>query len=126
MSMIDSEPSTAEASPAPVRIRVNGTPVQQGSKNATVRGGKAVMYEAAAKKLTPWRTAVAKAARLQNPGHQPFVGPVIVEAVFSMPRPKSGEGARRPYPSVAPDLDKLTRAIGDALKTAASTSMTVR
>lgn len=51
-------------------------------------------------------------------------GAVSVDLVFVMPRPDGhwagGEltrsGAARPFPSVTPDIDKLTRAVCDALK----------
>ena len=112
MSMIESEPSNAEASPGPVRIRVTGNPVPQGSKRAIVRGGKAVLIEQLEKTLKPWRRLVTLEARRQYAGREKLVGPLVVRMVFSMPRPKS---VRRMYPSVAPDLDKLTRAVGDAL-----------
>lgn len=36
--------------------------------------------------------------------------------IVSLRRPPSVSRRKRPYPSVAPDLDKLMRAVGDALQ----------
>lgn len=64
--------------------------------------------------MKPWRAAVANAAfkAMSDAGLDPFDEPVVVDVVFLMPRPKS---VTRQWPSVAPDTDKLCRAIGDAL-----------
>lgn len=64
--------------------------------------------------MKPWRAAIANAVfeAWSREGINEFTEPVVVSAVFYMPRPKS---VRRIFPSVAPDLDKLQRALGDAL-----------
>lgn len=94
-----------------MRIDVIGTPIPQGSKTAYVRGGRAVLVEAN-KKLPLWRKTVQDAAR------EAFVGellssPVSVEITFFMPRPKNPKWAD--LPASKPDLDKLIRAVFDAL-----------
>ncbi len=43
-----------------------------------------------------------------------FEGPVVVEAIFLIPKPTS---VKRLWPSVMPDTDKLQRSLGDALET---------
>jgi Holliday junction resolvase RusA-like endonuclease len=58
-------------------------------------------------------------------GYPPWVGPVTLRAVFIFPRPKThfgtGRNAERVkesapgWKTTAPDLDKLVRALGDAL-----------
>lgn len=97
-----------------LKIRVFGVPAPQGSKNATVgKDGKAHMYEQSAKKLTPWRKAVADASSLVMDGADPLDGPLFVDITFFMARPKS---VKRDYPSVFPDLDKITRGVYDSLK----------
>jgi Holliday junction resolvase RusA-like endonuclease len=68
---------------------------------------------------------VAEKAREFMKGDPPLVGPVLVEAEFVFPRPKShyrtGKFERElreeapVYHTNMPDLDKLQRAIGDAL-----------
>ena len=46
---------------------------------------------------------------------EPMDGPIDVEMMFYLERPKS---AKRAYPHVAPDLDKLQRSVGDGLEKA--------
>lgn len=103
-----------------VEFVVRGTPVPQGSK--TVYAGRAV--DANAKKLRPWRRAIATAAR-DAAGDVMLEGPVQVVAHFYVPRPKGHYGAGRNagrlrpsaprYPAVKPDLDKLVRALLDGI-----------
>lgn len=65
--------------------------------------------------MKPWRAAIARAvnqAFVETGDSSSFTEPVEVTAVFYLPRPKT---VKRLWPSVAPDLDKLCRALGDAL-----------
>lgn len=65
--------------------------------------------------MKPWRAAIATTVfreMVLSGDTRPFTNPVRVEATFFMPRPKT---VKRLLPSVAPDLDKLQRALGDAL-----------
>ncbi|MGO3884713.1 MAG: RusA family crossover junction endodeoxyribonuclease [Mycetocola sp.] len=97
-----------------VSFFVPGVPVPQGSMKGYVVGGRAVLVHNNAEKLKPWRAQVAKAAREAMFG-RPVIDqhvPVTVGMVFVLPRPKT---VRRPLHVVKPDLDKLQRAIGDAL-----------
>lgn len=83
----------------------------QGSLAVSRYGGK--MYYSNAKKLNPWRRAITSAVVGALPtSHTAIDTPVKVVVKFYMPRPKS---ATRAMPTVAPDLDKLQRAVGDAL-----------
>lgn len=87
-----------------------GDPSPQGSKN--VYNGRVVE---SSKKLKPWRKAIAEAvfrAITATGDDRSFSTPVVVYATFFIPRPKS---VKRLLPSVPPDLDKLCRALGDAL-----------
>jgi crossover junction endodeoxyribonuclease RusA len=93
-----------------IQAFVPGIPQPQGSKNAYVRGNRAVLVEAN-KKLPAWRQIVTEKLEAANVSCQPLIGPVDAQIVFFMPRPKS---VLREYPSVKPDLDKLVRAILDA------------
>ena len=102
-----------------------GDPAPQGSKN--VYNGRLVE---ASKKLKPWRAAVADAvfkAFVATSDERQFTEPVVIRATFFLPRPKS---VKRWLPSVPPDLDKLQRALGDALsidtKVLADDSLIVR
>jgi Holliday junction resolvase RusA-like endonuclease len=76
-------------------------------------------------KTQPWRQAVAAAATAAMDGRQVRTGPVELRIVFVFPRPQghfgTGRNAGRLKPSAPlyvrtrPDVDKLLRAIGDAL-----------
>jgi len=109
-----------------IRLIVPGLPVQQGSKNRGKNGG---MYESAAERLIPWREAIIYAAREKSVefGSRPRYpsGPVAVTLYFYFPRPKSHyrtgrnahllkDGATE-YKDTAPDIDKLERAVLDAI-----------
>lgn len=108
----------------PVEFVVFGTPVPQGSKSATVRGGRAVMYNATAG-IPAWRTAITQVASDLGHAGLRLDGPLHVHLHFFLPRPKShfrANGVLRddaPYWHTSkPDADKLTRAIYDALTVA--------
>lgn len=88
-------------------VFVEGTPVPQGSKSLSRTG---VMYEAN-KALKPWRARVRAAALWRAPAEL-MEGPLVLAVAFGMPRPKT---VKREFPSVKPDLDKILRAVGDAL-----------
>ncbi len=67
----------------------------------------------------PWEAVVAAAAL--EAGAEPLDGPIAVGLVFRLPRPAGHFGRRwlRPaapaWPASRPDLDKLIRAVLDAL-----------
>lgn len=87
---------------------VEGIPVPQGSKTATVINGRAVMFEAN-KKHKAWRDHVrATVGKLETPSTQP----VRVELQFWFEKPKT---VKRDHMSVKPDLDKLSRSVLDAI-----------
>lgn len=87
---------------------VDGIPIPQGSKVAYVRGKRAVIVDANAAKLKPWRALVAKAADVGVS----FDCPVVVVLTFHMPMPKK---PKFNVPAVVPDIDKLQRAVLDGL-----------
>lgn len=93
---------------------VEGIPRPQGSKRGFVRKGRVVLVEVS-KHLAPWRERVAAAAAAHTQDGE-LIGPVVVELEFVMPRPKA-MSARMPTPwhVKRPDVDKLTRAVLDAL-----------
>lgn len=100
-----------------MRIIVFGTPAPQGSKKfmGVTKLGRGIMVETS-NKVTPWRSDVITACR--NIEEEPFTGPVICRMIFTLRRPASVKRAKRPYPSIAPDLSKLCRATEDALQAA--------
>jgi len=117
---------------------VMGDPVPQGSKRTvpTKAGPRAV--ESNRERLLPWRDSVAAAAQVAiahdetlggryTPAELPLVpaGPVALALTFTIRRPLShygtGRNARQLRPSapwyvpIRPDVDKLVRAVLDAL-----------
>ena len=105
-----------------MRIVVYGIPAPQGSKRP-IRNqytGKIATVENSPN-LAPWRQDVKFAAEavLTEAGRpQPFQGAVAVRMVFTLARPATVKRNKRPWPSVAPDLSKLLRAVEDALTAA--------
>ena len=95
----------------PIEFFVPGKPAPQGSKKHVGRG---ILVEAS-KELGPWRERVALAAAghakelIQKPEE------VIVTLGFVLPRPASAPKTKRALASKRPDVDKLARAILDAI-----------
>jgi Holliday junction resolvase RusA-like endonuclease len=105
-------------------LTVYGTPVPKGSARAFVIPGdkpRAVVVQNNKKPLAHWATQIGNEARrtamIGDGGTRPmdFDGPFMVGATFFFNRPKSVSITARPVPSVKPDLDKLVRAVLDAL-----------
>lgn len=93
-----------------LRMFVPGRPAPQGSKRH-VGGGR--MIESS-KYVAPWRETVRHHAATQMAGNAPIDGPATVRVTFVLPRPKSEPKSTRPH-TRRPDLDKLARAVLDAL-----------
>ena len=93
---------------------VIGTPAPQGSKRHV---GNGVMIESS-KLVKPWREDVKAAVMLAYPGGARadavlIRGPVEMEIVFTLRRPKSAK--RGALPDRKPDLSKLIRSTEDAM-----------
>lgn len=108
-----------------VTLTLHGEPAPQGSKTVgTTKTGRAYVREDNPA-LEPWRNAVAGAAVAAMAGRPPLAGELELDVVFVFARPKAhygtGRNAGRLKPSAPaycakrPDVDKLCRAIGDAL-----------
>lgn len=98
-------------------ITVFGKAEPQGSARAFMpKGWQRPVVTSDNKNLKTWRTLVAQEASLEmkRSGSQCITGPVQLVATFYLPRPKSLR-ARTPAHTTKPDLDKLTRSIGDSL-----------
>lgn len=115
--------ATTPLEPGALRFTVYGLPVPQGSKNAIRQGNRTLIVERGRATLRPWRALVAgEAARALV---RPFDGPLRVELVFHLPRPKAhfrqGTNAGQlkesapVHHSTRPDADKLARAVLDAI-----------
>lgn len=100
-----------------IEFTVHGIPAPQGSK--TKWGSEDNP------RTKPWRAAVASDAAAAMDGTQAFHEPVTVHVLFHFPRPKSHYGSGKnagvekagapKHCATKPDLDKLLRAIGDAI-----------
>jgi crossover junction endodeoxyribonuclease RusA len=69
------------------------------------------------KRLKPWRQTIKSdiLAELSD-DWQPVVGPITLQLRFALPKPKSAPKTRRVWPSGrVGDLDKLVRAVMDAM-----------
>jgi len=93
-----------------IDFTVLGTPISQGSMK--VINGHIIHNKG--KELTAWRSAIALSAK--RAGARPERNPVAINLIFMQLRPKT---VKRPEPSVPPDLDKLIRAVLDALTSVA-------
>lgn len=112
-----------------LRVKVKGLPVPQGSKSymGHTKSGKIRMVESS-KALKPWREQVQRAiedAIAENrerlpaaTGPYPLLGPVAVDATFTMRKPLSAPKRRRSFPIQRPDGDKLLRTVFDAMQAA--------
>jgi Holliday junction resolvase RusA-like endonuclease len=108
---------------------VAGLPVPQGSKTYVPTAAGPRGRDGNEQALRSWRGAVAdraSAAMVEQVGEvEPFSGAVLLGVDFTFPRPRSHyrtgalAGQLRPTAPVwcrrRPDLDKLLRALGDAL-----------
>lgn len=122
--MSDARPVTQlfdQSPPSSVRFTVPGRAVPQGSSRAFIRGGKAVVTHDNPKTM-PWRGAVALTAREALNGRFAADGAVGVMLAIHLDRPKSHwrrdgtpKASAPARPTGRPDLDKLVRAVLDAL-----------
>jgi crossover junction endodeoxyribonuclease RusA len=96
-----------------IAFDVVGRPSPQGSKKSIGNN----RFVEASKFLPAWRKDVRLAAEnaVAVNGWVMASGPVELEVMFYLDRPSSVSTVKRPYPTVAPDTDKLLRAVGDSL-----------
>ena len=96
-----------------LHVVAHGDPAAQGSKKAFVRGSKVNMVEMS-KKLPGWRATVKAAAKhAAGPDWKPLDGPLTIRGEIRLHKPRTTKYPD--HPAGPPDLDKLQRAIGDAL-----------
>jgi Holliday junction resolvase RusA-like endonuclease len=95
-----------------IEFEVSGQPVPQGSMK--VINGHIIHTRGSA--LAAWRSAIALEAR--RAGAFPTRAPIVIHMTFYMVKPRT---VKRLEPSVPPDLDKLIRAVLDALTATAYT-----
>ncbi len=94
---------------AEVSFSITGDPASQGSH--AIMNGRIVQVNS--KKHKAWRTAIVNEVIATLPADwEPIDGSCELIVNFYMAKPAS---VKRSSPSVAPDLDKLVRSVGDAL-----------
>jgi crossover junction endodeoxyribonuclease RusA len=102
-----------------MRLAVPGLPVPQGSKKVVPTAAGPRLVDTNEKPLKSWRVDIAETAAAG--GGRPLAGALRLTIDFYFPRPKGHYGKRGllpsapARPSVRPDLDKLARAVMDAL-----------
>lgn len=96
-----------------VPTRRDGTPVRRQNGSLMVN-----IVDDNPAGLSTWRREIVMAAKTEMAGRGPMKGPVRLSVVFTLAKPASATAEGRTWPFKKPDLDKLVRAVGDALKTA--------
>lgn len=110
-------PVIAQETQQVIRFVVEGTARPQGSKRHV---GNGIMIESS-KHVASWRNWVRMKASQTMQGRTPLTGPLIVSIAFGFDRPKKhflSKGLRPDAPTMhqgKPDIDKLLRAVLDAL-----------
>ena len=95
---------------------VPGKPATAGSKRAFLsKTTNKMVVKHDNPRHAEWRRMVRSEAREKMSGEPLIDGPVRMHVIFWMKRPGSPSIKKRPYPIVTPDLDKMVRAINDAL-----------
>jgi Holliday junction resolvase RusA-like endonuclease len=97
----------------PITFSVLGAPATKGSTVSFV-GEHGVVTKADCQTLAAWTQAVGWSAKAAGIRCAPRWAPVEVAAVVQFVRPMSAPKTRR-LPTVKPDLDKIGRALLDAL-----------
>jgi Holliday junction resolvase RusA-like endonuclease len=108
-----------------VEFTVLGEPQPQGSKTVIQQKGRRPRMIEDNPDTAPWRERVERAARAAMDGRQVRTGPQRLSVTFVFRRPAghygTGRNAGRLKPSsplyvrTRPDVDKLLRAVGDAI-----------
>lgn len=86
------------------------------------KNGRVAIVDTAGKRGKDWRALVQLVAQEHMNGTELFQGALALSVTFVMPRPRGHFGKRGlrdsapAYPTTRPDVDKLSRAIMDALK----------
>lgn len=100
-----------------IRFTVNGIPQPKGSTRAFMRpGARFPIVTSDNPKVKAWQKVVGLgAAMARGAGVPPLQGPVELVVEFYLARPKYLAKRATPQHLTRPDVDKLTRAVGDAL-----------
>jgi len=100
----------------PITFTVLGIAQPKGSTKAFMRPGmRFPVVTADNTKTKPWAQTITAVAQRHAPSGGPWAVAVSLEATFYLPRPKSLP-KKVQHHTKKPDLDKLLRALKDALK----------
>ena len=113
----------AEDPPVGLHFRVHGTPTTQGSKRGFInpKTKRVIIVDDNSPALKTWRQDVTAAAIEARTEADPLDVPLKLRALFMIRRPQAHFGAHGlkasapRFSSSAPDLDKLLRALLDAI-----------
>lgn len=97
-----------------VEFTTHGVPVPQGSHRTTVTPRGVRIFDDN-KNLAGWKNAVAWSAKAGMGGQAPSDLPIELTIDFVLPVPNSREGQLWPLEQRTGDLDKLVRAVLDAM-----------
>lgn len=102
-----------------------GDPVKQGDLKCVGKNGHHQLVHSNAAELKPWRDRVAYGGKAMRRDKAAEHQPIDLVVTFTLARPAKHWGTGRnaavlktsapQYPTSYPDLDKLARAVGDAL-----------
>jgi len=120
LAVAEGEAAAAGTGPPTIEATVYGFPVGQGNIRSLGKGRPSVHQNA--KTLLPWRVSVKLAIEEQcgqgggiTTRKATLDGPLRVDLVFTVAKPKSAPKRRRTWPITRPDLDHLARAVLDAI-----------
>jgi crossover junction endodeoxyribonuclease RusA len=100
-----------------VHFFVAGIPQPKGSAKAFIpKGWNRPIVTHDNPKTRPWEKTISLVAQQNMPADAPWPGPIYLQLSFTLPKPKSAPKRKEIYPIKRPDLDKLARAVKDALK----------
>lgn len=119
LDLLEASSSVEEPEATPILdVFVPGRPAPQGSKRYLGRsGGKGITVESS-KAVAPWRADIREHVAARAETESVTDGPITLRLQFVMPRPASAPKRRTPDAVKRPDLDKLARAVLDALGSA--------
>lgn len=103
-----------------LEIFIPGKPAPQGSARGFVnkKTGRAIIVKDNDAKQKTWRGDIREQVMTAWDGKPPLDGPILATFNFVMPRPKTTPKRHTPPAIKRPDLDKLARAVCDALTSA--------
>lgn len=98
-----------------IAFTVYGIAAGKGSTTARFVPERGRTFTHSPKSTQNWERLVKDVAQQHVPLDGLLDGPLQMQLRFYLPKPKSAPKRRRTWPDKKPDLDKLIRAVGDAL-----------